>query len=164
MKDPTSKFQHTLPYAALRVSPALAALYTSRPQSYSHSDSCSKCGSYLLDGNATIRVVRLRRPKLPNARALRRTCHPCGCINELLIDLDNTPFNPPKHDDPSPSITQEPTPTPGSLPLPPTQTKPRLKKKTGLKDLLSLSREKEKEGQSRRNDGQVGLAAFLSNL
>lgn len=145
---PTCKFQHALPYAALRVSPSLAALYTSGAQSTSHSDSCSKCGSYLLHGNATIRVIRLRKPR---KRVLQRRCHACGCNNELHIDAESVAF-----DNPSPIPRKEPTP--------PTQTKPRPKKKTGLQEMLSRSREKVKEEQSSRNDGQVGLAAFLSSL
>lgn len=153
---PTCKFQHALPYVALRVSPSLAALYTSRAQSPGHSDSCSKCGSYLLHGNATIRVIRLKRSrKLPIARALRRTCHACGYTNELRIDTDSIP---PIHDNHPPPIAHEPTsPVP-----PPTQAKHRPKKKTGLQEMLSRSREKVKEEKS--HDDQVGLAAFLSTL
>lgn len=153
---PVAKFQLALPYLVLPVSPSLAALHTTRVQSFIHSDSCSKCGSYLLHGNATIRIVRLKRPNHPTARALRRLCHACGCMNELMIDAESP-------DPPSPSILQEPMLAPESL-LPPSQSKPRPKKKIGLQDMLSRSREKEKEEQSRRNDGQVGLAEFLTHL
>jgi RNase P subunit RPR2 len=146
MDPTTSKFKHALPYSVLRVSPSLAALYTTRHTT--HSDSCSKCGSYLLNGNATIRLVR--QPK----RSLRRTCHACGWTNELVINALS-------RDDP---ISQEPTPVPDSLPLPPSKSKPRPKKKTGLQDMLARSREKQKDEQSRRSDGQVGLAAFLTDL
>jgi RNase P subunit RPR2 len=159
--DPTTKFQHALPYTVLLVSPPLAALYTTRAQSSTHSDSCSKCGSYLLDGNAIIRLVHLKTLK---TRALRRTCRACGSTNELPLDAERPAPNPlARGDHPShtPPIPQELKPTPESLP--PAQKKSRSKRKTGLQDILSRSREKQKEEQ-RRNDGQVGLAAFLSNL
>jgi hypothetical protein len=148
MDSPTSKFQRALPYIVLPVSPQLAALYASRVPS---PDSCSKCGSYLLNGNATIRVIRLSTTK----KALRRTCHACGCMNDLPIEPDSISHAL------QPSAPQEPTITPE--PLPPPQTKSRPKKKTGLQDMLSRSRQKQNEEQ-RNNEGQVGLAAFLSNL
>jgi RNase P subunit RPR2 len=150
--NPTIKFQQALPYSVLRSSPSLAALYTTRTLPSLHPDSCSNCASYLLNGNATIRLVRLRQPNF--VRALRRTCHACGWINEIRF---NTEENPASRDV---SISQQPTPAPDSLQIP----RARPKKKTGLHDMLSRSREKQKEEQSRRSDGQVGLAAFLSNI
>jgi RNase P subunit RPR2 len=147
---PTTKFQLALPYTVLPVSPPLAALYTIRAQSSTHSDSCSKCGSYLLHGNAIIRLVRLKRPKPPGTRVLQRTCRACGSTNELPLDAECPASIPLARDDhPSPSL--------------PAQKRSRSKRKTGLQDILSRSREKQKEEQH-RNDGQVGLAAFLSNL
>jgi len=149
MHPTTTKFQQSLPYAVLHVSPSLAALYTTRAQSFTHSDSCSKCGSYLLNGNATIRVVRLTRPR---ARAMRRTCHACGWSNDLLIDTENPASSPHASVELPSSITQEPI------------LKSRSKKKSGLQNMLSRSREKKKEEQSCKDDGQVGLAAFLAHL
>ncbi|KAF5388159.1 hypothetical protein D9615_000469 [Tricholomella constricta] len=178
MDDSTSKFHDARAYAVLPISPALAALYTHQsPPPQNNSDWCSKCGAYLLDGTAEVRVVRLKSPKRrhPTRRVVRITCQSCGCRVDVPTSsgtIQSTPSDLVLPAAPSPISLPPSTSTPSPLPIPPvssssTQTKSRNKKKTGLQVLLSRNREKEAaQERSGGHSDQIsgGLAAFLSGL
>lgn len=176
----TSKFQEACAYAVLPVSPALAALYTNKSLYSSKSrDWCSKCGSYLLNGTAEIRLKSQKR-RHPSRRAIRITCGSCGWgtdthtgsgISTLLPSDHIPPVEPsPLSSSLSSSSLPSPLSTPplvAQIPSPSSaQQKSRNKKKSGLQVLLSRNREKEAQKQSDRKDNQMsgGLAAFLSGL
>ncbi|KAH7920175.1 hypothetical protein BV22DRAFT_982311, partial [Leucogyrophana mollusca] len=87
----TTKFQFSLPFALLPVSPALSALHASRvhrlhPTEAIHLNSshCSKCGRYLLDGDGTVTLKRTLKRKrkaggvTESQRVYRKTCRACG--------------------------------------------------------------------------------------
>lgn len=177
--DPTSKFRDALPYAVLRVAPALAALHSTKGRG---EEWCFKCGSYLLSGNAEIQVTRMKKRKraMPLTRFIRKTCRCCGWSNDTPIAAQ-----------PSPSVSRIPSvnvesqpiktlpistalpvtppiqnqPTLSSTHLSPAQPKLRSKKKTSLQEMLSRNRQKTEQAQQ-NGEGQVpgGLAAFLSGL
>ncbi|RDB22666.1 hypothetical protein Hypma_010107 [Hypsizygus marmoreus] len=170
MDPSTSKFLEARPFAVLPVSPPLAALYaTQTPELANNADWCSKCGSYLLNGAAEIRIVHDRKQ-----RALRRTCRGCGWKIETLAgrgyptSLTAQKANP-LPSSPSPVLPaptpQIPSPSP-SMPSSAVPTKARSKKKSGLQMLLSQNRDKETQRLGKK-DGEAasgGLAAFLSGL
>ncbi|KIK06650.1 hypothetical protein K443DRAFT_673933 [Laccaria amethystina LaAM-08-1] len=157
----TLKFQQSLPFVLLTVSSELAALHTSRARRhhpYNTSNTCKKCG-YQLDAGFSHRRFLSHTPTSPSL--LRTLCHACGGVQ--LVPLDKVPESlsildsPPTTSTDHSSSTQLPVTQATSL-----QPKVRSRKKTGLQELLSRNRERQKD-QSRCQDGS-GLAAFLGGL
>ena len=86
----TKKYQVSLPYTLLSISPSLAALHITRFRNIHPENAeilncshCEQCGTYLFDGQHSTLLVRQRkkkRPKSPSSfqRIYRRTCHACG--------------------------------------------------------------------------------------
>ncbi|KAI0699457.1 hypothetical protein BC835DRAFT_1412641 [Cytidiella melzeri] len=196
----TLKFQLAIPRVVQSISPAIAALHVTRsrlihsPNAASHTfdtTHCITCGTYLLGGTGSVRVVRKsasRRSGKPYLRVLRKSCMVCSKEQEVPVD------------DPPPGVTKQPTttsvnnavpdfsfiPTPNpqvsaSWPLSTTLTGPNpskstqhpkptddrskaraKKKKSGLSDMLA--RNKERQEKERSAGGSTGLAAFLQDL
>jgi len=153
--DPASKFLNARPYAVLPASPTLAALYAS--QSPKHSDWCSKCGSYLLDGTAETRIVR-SKGKRPHTRVLRRTCGACG-------ERCDTPIG---NAEPDLAVHKKaqvliPSTPPISQSAPDSsQAKARNKKKSALQILLAQHRDR--HASVSKAVEPAGLSAFLDHL
>lgn len=103
----TSKFQFSLPYALQSLSPALAALHTTRARLLNHPNlpgdtftttHCSRCGTYLLDGESSVRIIRKTggvhgkingRAAASYTRILRRSCNVCKHEEDVPIDNGN---------------------------------------------------------------------------
>ncbi|KAG6866459.1 hypothetical protein C0991_003977 [Blastosporella zonata] len=174
----TAKFRNARPYAVLSISPALAALYTSQSTLSSvNTDWCSKCGSYLLNGDAETRIVRLKSRKgRPPTRALRTICRCCGWHIDILLGSERTAI----HVVPSDNLISTPSPAPFTPSIPPShlstpppssssqessaQAKTRSKKKSGLQLLLLKNREKVTQERNGSPASGGGLSAFLSGL
>jgi hypothetical protein len=198
MTDPsTSEFQLCLPRLLLPISPPLSARHASRvrllyPTESILEDHCSKCGSFLLNGNGNIRLYRKtvkgahkKEQTLQNFQ--RRTCQTCGFCKDVPVGRGNASLFPkrkrtrvnhteevfaPVVADSDQSVPQPPPQplTAAAAPLPsraapdlPQRSKKR-PKKSGLQEMLSRNREKEKERQLVQESGSEGLASFLSNL
>ncbi|KAG6811311.1 hypothetical protein H0H92_008023 [Tricholoma furcatifolium] len=174
MDPATTKFLNARPYAVLPVSSHLAALYSTR--STPSPDWCQKCGSYLMNGGAEVRVVRLKsRKDRPSKRVMRTVCRSCRSRVDVAINNEAASTNV-VHSDVSsqmPSlstslISPSPSPSPAPTVLPTSQessaqAKQKNKKKSGLQLLLMKNREKELQ-ESKSSPASGGLAAFLSGL
>jgi hypothetical protein len=99
MDSATIKFQQYLPFAILSVSPSLAALHKSRVRRLSpdscapNSPHCSKCGSFLLNGDGKVRAIRRNKRGLRkdegSFRISRWTCRTCGWIDDIPMERGN---------------------------------------------------------------------------
>jgi hypothetical protein len=91
----SSKFQQTLPFALLPISPALAALHASRARllypenTSSNVTHCIHCGTYLLHGDGNIRLFRHKQ-----ARFLQRSCNTCGWSSQVSLEHGNATLFP----------------------------------------------------------------------
>lgn len=196
----TSKYQLSLPFALLSASPSLAALHATRarilhPTESASLDSthCIKCGSYLLNGDGAVSIMRPskgRRSSERVRRVIRRTCGICGSSHDIPIDSSSDSLFPRIRK----NITAISTPTTryqpseealetskrslsppqsssvGSHNAKPTvpsaqrRSKSRAKQKSGLQDMLSRNKEKLAKQDKVEGEGQGGLTAFLSGL
>src|ERR1700733_14537787 len=96
MTSTTTQYQLSLPFVLLSASPPLAALHATRarilhPTESASLDSthCIKCGSYLLNGDGAVSIVRPskgRRSSERLRRVIRRTCGICGFSHDTPID------------------------------------------------------------------------------
>lgn len=103
MNSATIKHQLSLPYVLLPASPTLAALHATRVRISNPLESasldtthCSKCGSYVLNGNCEVSLVRnkIRRSSKgqghpPALRVVRRVCGACGFRDDIPADRGN---------------------------------------------------------------------------
>jgi len=156
----------TLPYVLYHICPSLSAIHATRARTQHPLDQdspfCSKCGSFLYNGNAQI---SLRRKK--NIKILRRKCYACSHCQDITIDRGNASLFPKRtrSHKRTPPLDVISHPIPASSPDR-TSITPRPKKRlknTGLQAMLSRNREKEKERLTNQ-EGSGGLAAFLSGL
>ena len=152
--DPASKFLNARPYSVLPASPTLAALYAS--QSHKHSDWCTKCGSYLLDGTAETRIVRNKRQR-PHKK-LRRTCGACG--ERYDTPIGNAEPDSAVHE--KPQVLVSSTPPISQSPLDSSQAKARNKKKSALQALLAQNRDR--NASVSKAVAPPSLSAFLDHL
>ncbi|KAF8450297.1 hypothetical protein L210DRAFT_956763 [Boletus edulis BED1] len=187
----TIQYRLSLPHALYSVSPALSALHTSRATALHpeisavlHPTHCPKCGTYHFSGDHSSYLVGLsakkkrKRAISPHAKVLRRRCHFCGFLIDILDHspaqlsgdssrigtVPSTPKTgqgPPSSDIHRPTAGTVQTPTP-SLPRQP-HPKP---SHSSLRDMLSRDRHREDVAKShkKRKEGQEGLAAFLKEL
>ncbi|KIM90861.1 hypothetical protein PILCRDRAFT_811351 [Piloderma croceum F 1598] len=91
----TTQYQFSLPFVLLSASPSLAALHATRarilhPTESASLDSthCMKCGTYLLNGDGAVSIVRPskgRRSSERVRRVIRRTCGICGVSHDIPI-------------------------------------------------------------------------------
>ncbi|KAH6914848.1 hypothetical protein BKA70DRAFT_1510468 [Coprinopsis sp. MPI-PUGE-AT-0042] len=174
--DPSLRFQQTLPYLLLPVSPSLAAIHASRgrrqladalPQDPSL---CPACGYYLPMHS---RISRSSKSK--KTRVFQRTCVACQKVQVTRLDRWTGPETASEavESTPQPIITptvpiKRPEAAPAAAKKPEAVVTPKVsrpKKKTGLQAMLSRNREQEKERKNNtKPDGGGGLSAFLSNL
>ena len=169
----TAHYQRIIPFALLHPSPGLAALHASRsrlldptPLQATH---CSKCGSFLLGGQGDIRVQRLPVKKKkggPAPRVLRITCSRCGSHDDLPLERGNAALYPKRKRVPDVTTVQPTMPTPSTACVTPALPKARLKKRSGLQDMLLRNRMKvEKEREEREKESSSGgLAVYLAAL
>ena len=191
----TIQHQLSLPYILLPASKSLAKIHSARSRILTQSSTfsfthCSKCYSYLFNGNAHLRLVRSRTPN--SIRVLRRSCTECGHVNDTPVDRGNatlftrrrqtTSSHPVTETSlsqvvqsaahtPSPSTKIAPTPAPSldhsqssTTTAIPGRSKSRSKTKSVLQDMLSRKREKQDRDRVREMQGQGGLASFLNSL
>lgn len=155
-----------LPYALITTSQSLTALHTSRARKLaSESDSldtthCTTCGSYLFNGQGSVRLVTVAK----RSRVLRRSCERCGSVNDAPVSKGNASLFPrtrkhmPAHGLTPPAEIRPPSPSPD-----PSTFRSRPKKKSALQDMLDRNREKQAREREQANQSG-GLAAFLSAL
>ncbi|KAF8138704.1 hypothetical protein EV363DRAFT_1521867 [Boletus edulis] len=172
------EYRLSLPHALHSVSPALSALHTSRATALHpeisavlHPTHCPKCGTYHFSGDHSSYLVglsakkRRKRAISPHAKVLRRRCHFCG----FLIDiLDHSPAQLSGDSGPPSSDIHRPTAgTVQTAPLHPCHDSLTLNPShSSLRDMLSRDRQREDVAKShkKRKEGQEGLAAFLKEL
>ena len=190
----TIQHQLSLPYILLPASKSLAKIHSARSRILTQSSTfsfthCSKCYSYLFNGNAHLHLVRSRTPN--SIRVLRRSCTECGHVDDTPVDRGNatlftrrrqTKSSHPVTESslpqvvqfaahtPSPSTKIAPTPAP-SLDHSQSSTttaiscrSKRSKTKSVLQDMLSRKREKQDRDRVKEIQGQGGLASFLNSL
>ena len=198
MADPsTSEFQLCLPRLLLPICPPLSARHASRvrilyPTETILEDHCSKCGSFLLNGNGNIRLCRktvkgAHKKEQTSQNFQRRTCQTCGFCKDVPVGRGNASLFPKRkrtrinHTEevsapvvadsdqsapqlPPQSLTDAATPPPSRSVLDLPQRTKKRPKRSGLQEMLSRNREKEKERQLVQESGSDGLASFLSSL
>ncbi|KAL4081696.1 hypothetical protein V8B97DRAFT_81281 [Scleroderma yunnanense] len=110
----TKRYQMSLPYTLLSVSPSLAALHVSRfrnlyPETADILDCshCKQCGAYVFDGQGSTHIMRQKRKNKrskspsPLQRVCRRACHMCGfTVDTPFSSTAPSPSRPPPTDDP----------------------------------------------------------------
>lgn len=189
--DPTVRFQQTIPYLLLPLSPSLSAVHSIRARRqlsspYPQDPSlCPACGYYLHIGTSKSRVSRSR--KSPKTRALQTIC--MACQDTRIAPLDA--WTPPRPVEPEPvlrsaiptthlqvhsTIKTQSAPAADATPsvLPPLRKQPvplekkvaknRTKNQNGLQAMLSRNREQEKKRNTTKEEHKSGLSAFLNNL
>jgi hypothetical protein len=141
----------------LKVNHRLAAVHAVRARRIDSTTHCTKCGSFLLNGDGEIRIGRKdrRRRYHPSAtRVLQKKCRSCGHCQEVTFSRGDV-----KGDSPSPTRPQPQQPVAVAV------TQKKRPKKTGLQDMLSRNREKEQGRlQAKKVQESSGLAAFLTSI
>ncbi|KAJ7180160.1 hypothetical protein C8R43DRAFT_971961 [Mycena crocata] len=187
METATVKFQQTLPYALLPISPSLSAIHSVRTNL--SSNSCRQCGCALHRGESSVRSIRCKtKSKAVVMRALQTTCLVCGWVQKLPIARGNAALFPrtraqcaesnariSKAPDKSPLVKEleieesaRESPVQGNAQSGPKPLasipKSRPKKKGGLQSMLERNKDRQLKEKQSGNSPAGGLAMFLNNL